>query len=93
MKNTRYFDYDKIKGNLRVRNRKTGDRFIPFGMNGTKKIKDYFIDKKIPKEFRDKIPLLADDENIIWILGYATSQIYRVTGDTKNILIVDYKSI
>ena len=93
LKNTRYFDYDKIKGNLRVRNRKTGDRFIPFGMNGTKKIKDYFIDKKIPKEFRDKIPLLADDENIIWILGYATSQIYRVTGDTKNILIVDYKSI
>jgi tRNA(Ile)-lysidine synthase len=93
LKNIRYFDYDTIKGNLRIRNRKAGDKFMPFGMDGTKKIKDYFIDKKIPKEEREKIPLLTDDENIIWILGYATSEYYKVTEFTSRILIVDYKYI
>ncbi len=42
----KYFDYDKIKGDLYIRNRRTGDRFVPYGMKGSKKIKDYFIDEK-----------------------------------------------
>ncbi len=92
-KNVKYFDYDLIKGDLWIRNRKNGDKFNPYGMKGTKKVKDYFIDEKIPKDLRDEIPLLMDDENIIWILGFATSEAYRITEDTKNILIVDYKKI
>ena len=52
-------------------------------MSGRKKVKDYFIDKKIPKDLRDKIPLLVDDENIIWIIGYATSDLYKVDESTK----------
>lgn len=90
--NVKCFDYDKLIGDIRIRNRKIGDKFIPFGMNGRKKVKDYFIDKKIPKDLRDKIPLLVDDENIIWIIGYATSDIYKVNESTKKILIVDCKN-
>lgn len=82
------FDYDKIKGNLSIRSRKPGDRFHPFGMNGSKKLKDYFIDEKINKDIRKEIPLLIDDENILWVVGYRTSDLYKVTNNSKKILVV-----
>ncbi|WFA07728.1 tRNA lysidine(34) synthetase TilS [Tissierella sp. Yu-01] len=92
-KNIRVFDYDKIIGKLKIRNRKDGDKFIPYGMKGTKKLKDYFIDKKVPKDLRDEIPLLIDDENIMWIMGYATNDLYKITKETKKFLVVHYKKI
>lgn len=85
------FDYDKIKGNLELRNRRTGDKFIPFGMVGSKKLKDYFIDEKINKDLRKEIPLLIDDENILWVVGYRTSDLYKLTKDTKRVLLVSVK--
>lgn len=88
--NIKYIDYDKIKGKLYIRNRKNGDRIRPLGMNGSKKIKDYFIDKKIPREDRDRIPLLVDDENIIWILGHSISELYKVSKSTNKILKINY---
>ncbi len=90
-KGIRSFDIDSIKGNLRIRNRKKGDRFKPYGLEGTKKVKDYFIDNKVDKNLRDRIPLLVDDENILWIMGYATSEIHKVTHKTKKMLVVEYK--
>lgn len=91
--NVKLFDYDKIKGNLYVRNRRIGDRFIPFGMKGNKKLKDYFIDEKIPKDLRDEIPIIVDDESILWIVGHRISEVYKVTKETKKILIIEYNSI
>lgn len=91
LENARYFDADKIEGQLRVRNRKNGDRFIPFGMKGNKKIKDYFIDEKIPRSDRDRIPLIVDDNEILWVVGYRTSELYRVTGDTERILEIKFE--
>lgn len=85
----KYFDYDKIKGSLYIRNRRDGDRFIPHGMMGSKKVKDFFIDEKIPKEERDRIPIIVDEENILWIVGYRTSNIYRITDETKNVLVIE----
>ncbi|MTI46497.1 MAG: tRNA lysidine(34) synthetase TilS [Firmicutes bacterium] len=82
----KYFDYDKINGDLSVRNRNPGDRFIPLGMKGSKKIKDFYIDEKIPREDRDRIPLVVDNKNIIWVVGYRISDIYKVTECTKRIL-------
>lgn len=87
----RYFDMDKINGNLRLRNRKNGDRFVPFGMKGSKKIKDYFIDEKIPKDLRDKIPLIVDKESILWVIGYRTDEKYRITDKTRHILKISYE--
>ena len=62
-------------------------------MNGRKKVKDYFIDNKVTKDLREKIPFIVDDENIIWILGYATSELYKVTETTKKILIIESNNI
>lgn len=85
------FDYDKVIGSLYIRNRKDGDRFIPYGMKGSKKIKDYFIDEKIPREKRDQIPLITDEENILWVVGYRISDLYKITEDTKNVLVIQFK--
>ncbi|EYE87926.1 tRNA(Ile)-lysidine synthetase [Fervidicella metallireducens AeB] len=89
--NVKYFDYDKIDGGLMVRNRRDGDYIYPKGMNGRKKIKDIFIDKKIPKEDREKLPLIALGSEILWIYGIRDTKNYKVDGNTKRILEIKFE--
>lgn len=86
----KYFDYDKIEGGLCVRNRLRGDKFIPLGMNGMKKVKDLFIDEKVPLNKRETIPIVTDDKNIIWVVGFRISEKHKITSSTKNVLIIKY---
>ncbi len=79
-------DYDLVKGNLVVRNRLPGDSLIPCGMTGNKKIKDIFIDMKVPLEERDKKLIVADDNNILWLEGFRIHNSFKVTSSTKKIL-------
>jgi tRNA(Ile)-lysidine synthase len=85
-KNSKLFDYEKINKKLIIRNRLEGDIFKPIYSNGTKKLKKYFIDCKIPREQREKMPLIAMDKEIIWIIGNKTSDNYKVTDNTKIML-------
>jgi tRNA(Ile)-lysidine synthase len=85
-----YVDYDKIQGEIFIRQRKPGDRFRPLGMKGSKKIKDYFIDEKIALEKRDQIPLVCDEKNIIWVIGYRMSDAYKITDKTQKVLHIKY---
>lgn len=82
----KYFDYDKIEGDLFIKTRDPGDRFKPLGMKGTKKLKDYFIDEKVPREERDKTPLIYDREGILWVVGYRISEDYKIDNNTRRIL-------
>ncbi|MCX7903698.1 MAG: tRNA lysidine(34) synthetase TilS [Caloramator sp.] len=82
----KYFDYDKIKGELVVRNRKEGDFIYPKGLNGKKKIKDLFIDNKIPKDKRDEIPLIALGKEILWVYNIRDTKNYKIDENTKNVL-------
>lgn len=86
-----YIDKDKIKGNLIIRNRKDGDRIVPKGMNGHKKVKDILIDYKIPIEERKKIPLICDEQGIIWIAGIQQDAHYLVDEHSKHILYLKLK--
>ena len=87
---TKWFDYDKIRGNLRIRTRENGD-FIRFSPAlHKKKIKDYFIDKKVNRSIRDQIPMLVSDYEVIWIVGYRVNEAYQVTDATKTIIEVVY---
>ncbi|QZY54724.1 tRNA lysidine(34) synthetase TilS [Crassaminicella profunda] len=91
-KNKKYFDFDKIKNKMILRNRKNGDRFTPFGMEGSKKLKDFFIDEKISREERNQIPLVCDGEKIIWVIGHRMSEKYKVQKDTKMVLVLTYRN-
>ncbi len=81
----KWFDYDKITEAVMLRTRRTGDRFSPLP-EGSKKLKDYMIDTKIPRELRERIPLVAMGSTILWVVGYRMSEAYKVTAETKRVL-------
>jgi tRNA(Ile)-lysidine synthase len=91
--NSKYFDYEKINKDITIRNRLEGDLFKPIYSNGTKKLKKYFIDCKIPRDMRDKMPLIATGKEIIWIVGNKTSDNYKVTDNTKIMLKLKISNI
>ena len=82
---TKWFDYDKIKGVLCVRTRETGDYYM-IGGEKRKMLKRFFIDEKIPEEIRDEMPLLAEGNHILWIIGYRISEYYKVSESTRTVL-------
>ena len=92
------FDYEKLKEAfsetlpLTVRNRRQGDRFQPYGMRGRKKIKDFMIDTKVPRYERDCIPLLVCQDEILWLIGYTTSELFKIKPDTRQYLYLRYVS-
>lgn len=86
---TKWFDYDKIINAIKLRYRESGD-YLTVSDGGHKKLKSYLIDEKVPREQRGKIPLLADDHHIMWVIGYRISEAYKITSNTKNVLKVQY---
>lgn len=81
---------EQVKGPLIVRTRRPGDRFVPSGLEGSKKLKDFLIDEKVPLPLRDKILLVCDEETIYWIIGYRKAQIPRETkGDYLVLRMID----
>ncbi len=90
---TQFFDFSKLIGyetEMTVRTRENGDIFKPINSNGTKKLKEYFIDNKIPKNERHKFPLIAINKEIIWIIGNKTSDNYKVTDNTNSVLMISF---
>jgi tRNA(Ile)-lysidine synthase len=86
----KWFDYDKIENAVVVRYRKEGDYIQINPSGGRKKLKDYFIDQKIPRRERDHKPLVADGSHIMWIPGDGDriSEKYKVDESTKTILLM-----
>lgn len=81
-----FLDLNNIHWPIRVRNFRPGDKFIPFGLSGFKKVKDIFIDNKVPSEERKKMPILESNENIIWVCGTRIDNRYRIKKETERIL-------
>ncbi|OGW56101.1 MAG: tRNA lysidine(34) synthetase TilS, partial [Nitrospirae bacterium RBG_13_43_8] len=80
------FDADRLIFPLAVRPRKEGDFFYPLGFGKKKKIQDFFVDEKVPRDERDAIPLIVSGENIIWVIGYRGDERFKVTDETKRVL-------
>ena len=76
-----YLLLDSLGKEVRVRTRQGGDRFQPLGMAGSKKLKDFFTDNKVTREWRDRIPLLATDRGIAWVIGYRIAEWAKVPPD------------
>ena len=87
---TAFFDADRINYPLVIRNFREGDRFIPFGMSGHRKLKDFFIDLKIPSEARARVPIMTYQNNIIWVCGLRIDDRFKVTPDTGKVLKVTF---
>jgi tRNA(Ile)-lysidine synthase len=89
---TAAFDADTLRGQLILRPRRAGERFAPLGMGGKRKsLHEYMIDQKIPRHVRDFIPILADDETILWVVGYRVSEAARPEpGASSNQLEVEF---
>jgi tRNA(Ile)-lysidine synthase len=71
---------------LQVRPRQAGDFFYPAGFGKKKKLQDFFVDEKVPRDERDKIPIVVSGDDIIWVAGYRADERFRVTGHTQKIL-------
>lgn len=84
----RCFDSAKAAGEITLRFRKAGDKFNPLGMAGSKKLKDIFIDMKVPQDKRDRTPLICFGGRIAWIVGYKTSNWSKTDKSTTKIILI-----
>jgi len=86
-------DVERIKLPLVVRARKSGDLFYPFGFGKRKKLQDFFVDEKIPRDERDSVPIVLTGNDVVWIVGYRADERFKVTDDTKKIVILEIKKL
>ena len=82
------FDLDALAMPLGVRRRRRGDRFRPLGMAGEKKLQDVFVDAKVPRGERDRVPIVCDRAGIVWVVGRRMAERARVADSTRRVLHV-----
>jgi len=87
--NVAYFDYNKLNTPLIVRNFIAGDRFRPLGMDGTKKIKELFIERKVARSKRGEIPIVLSGREIIWVVGLREADWAKLQNDTRKVLKIE----
>lgn len=81
-------NYDTIKDTIEIRKRLPGD-YITIDRSGKRKLlKTFFIDEKIPKEYRDRIWLVTSGSHVLWVVGYRTSEVLKTTEATARVLVV-----
>jgi len=79
---------------LAVRNRRPGDRFRPFGLDGQKKLQDFLVDRKVARADRDRVPLVVDEnDRILWVAGYEIDEAFRVTAASRAVLILTLRQV
>ena len=86
---TKSFCCDKIKNALQIRTRRPGDVIYVSRMGGHKKLKDYFIDIKLPRHERDAVPVLADGKDVLWIMDDKSivSDAYQITRNASENIV------
>jgi tRNA(Ile)-lysidine synthase len=85
---------DLCGGSLAVRNRRPGDSFRPVGLNGRKKLQDYFVDRKVARRLRDAVPLVVDEtDRIVWVAGYGIDEAFRVTDPAQAVVILKLRQV
>lgn len=87
------FDADKLVFPLVARPREDGDFFYPLGFGKRKKIQDFFVDEKVPRDERDRVPLITSMDDVIWVLGYRADDRFKVTEGTARVLKLEVKKI
>lgn len=84
-KENAFLDLDSLPGPLYLRSRRAGDRFKPLG-GGTKKLQDFLVDEKVPRRARDRVPLVVDGDEIVWVVGHRIADPFKVKDSTRRAL-------
>jgi tRNA(Ile)-lysidine synthase len=72
-----------------VRSWRHGDALRPLGLGGRKKLQDLFVDRKVPRAARVRLPLVVDaHDRIVWVPGHAIDETYRVTSNTRAVVVL-----
>jgi len=87
--NRAFLDAEKVGKEFLVRNRRKGDRFFPLGSKGERKLKEFLIDKKIPRQERDTIPLFISRGEIAWVAGFAIGESFKIEPSTRQVVIIE----
>lgn len=87
---TACLDADRTTFPLMLRNFRPGDRFVPMGMTGHKKLKDFFVNMKIPSDIRARVPILTQGDQPIWVCGLRIDDRFKVTSSTQKILRITF---
>jgi tRNA(Ile)-lysidine synthase len=85
-----HFDFQKTGMKLFVRKRRPGDRFQPLGMSMPKKLYEFMVDAKIPRSWRNHIPIVCSPQQIIWVVGWRIDDRVKVTEASKEILRLEF---
>lgn len=84
-----YLDFEKLKFPLIVRSWQDGDRFRPFGMKHFRKLSDFLKDEKLNKFEKESVKIVESDSKIVWIAGLRSDDRFRVTENTKRVLVLE----
>jgi tRNA(Ile)-lysidine synthase len=87
-----FFAMERLRFPLNARFPRQGDRFFPLGAPGTKKLKDFFINSKVPRAERTFVPLVVSGTNIVWVVGYRIAEPFKVHADTQYVLSLKYET-
>ncbi len=87
--NVAQLDFDKLRFPLTLRHWQEGDYFVPFGQRGKQKLSNFFINQKFSLFDKEKVWLLCSGENVVWIVGHRIDNRYRVSEDTRRVLLVN----
>lgn len=82
-------DATAMKFPLKIRPRAAGDFFFPLGFGKKKKLQDFFVDAKVPRDERDMVPIVVSGDDIVWVAGYRGDERFRVQDDTEKFLRLD----
>jgi tRNA(Ile)-lysidine synthase len=86
-KNSACLDYNRLKFPLILRKWQFGDRFVPLGMNGKKKVSDFLVDNKIPVTEKQDVWVLASGHDIVWVVGHRIDDRYKITPASRKAFI------
>ena len=84
-------DAESMEGPLRVRTRRPGDRFQPLGMSQSKKLQDFMVDSKVPRAWRDRVPLVVAPGGIAWIVGWRPAEWARTRDNGAPVLVITFR--
>ncbi|MBM2832599.1 MAG: tRNA(Ile)-lysidine synthase [Dehalococcoidia bacterium] len=87
-----HLDPHAVRGRLLVRQRRNGDMFQPLGMEQPKRLQDFMVDARIPRMWRERIPLVCSDDGILWVVGYRIAEWAKVRDKGEPIMRLEFST-